>query len=163
MAKQEIAKQETETAPALPGRFTQEQIDSSALHGGAELPALAVAKAAPIPMNITYWQPLEVGESIRGWVLGVGFVTMPDMESGELKDLESVLFVQQGEDGTIRRLFNASRILVANIKDAIQRGEIIPASRLTPVVIIYRGEKKNSTNAFKSKVFDILPLIVSSQ
>jgi hypothetical protein len=160
----EIAKQETETAPALPGRFTQEQIESSALHGGAELPALAVAKAAPIPMNVTYWQPIEVGDSIRGWVLGIGFVTMPDMENpGVMKDLESVMFVAQTENGEIRRLFNASRILVANVKDAIQRGEIIPASRLTPVVIIYRGEKKNSTNAFKSKVFDILPLIVSNQ
>jgi hypothetical protein len=159
--KNEIAKTEAPTAQAA--RFTPEQIAGSALHGGAELPSLAVAKSAPIPMNITYWQPLEVGESIRGWVLGIGFVTMPDMESGELKDLESVLFVAQTEDGAIRRLFNASRILVANVKDAIQRGEIIPASRLTPVVIIYRGEKKNSTNAFKSKVFDILPLIVSSQ
>ena len=51
------------------------------------------------------------------------------------------------QDDTLKRLISASRILVGNIKDAIQREEIIPQTTLTPVAITYLGKQQNSSNA----------------
>ena len=145
-------------------RFTDEQIAASSLHTDEDLPALAEAKAAPVPLSVEYWSASEEGESKRVWILGVEEREVLDVETAELKQVESVLFVEQTPDGMIKRFFCASRILVANIKDAIDRGEIIPGSRLTPIQITYVGERKNKRNASKkSKHFEILPLIVSVQ
>jgi hypothetical protein len=166
MASTQIANKEQAKAVSTAvhaQRFTDEQIAASGLHSDAELPALAEAKAAPVPLSVEYWSPETEGESKRCWILGIEDREIADMETGELKQLESVLFVEQTAEGQIKRWFCASKILVANIKDAIQRGEIIPASRLTPVQIRYTGLAKNSRNAFKSKRFEILPLVVSIQ
>jgi hypothetical protein len=158
---QDIATQAPK--PHSVARFSEEEIAASALHSTADLPSLGDAIPAPVPMSVEYWSPETEGETLRCWILGIEDREVADMETGELKNLESVVFVEQTSDGKIRRWFCASRILVANIRDAIKRGEIIPSSRLTPVMIRYVGLKKNARNAFKSKRFEILPLIVSNQ
>jgi hypothetical protein len=140
-------------------RFTNEQIAAASLHSDADLPALAEAKVAPVPLSVEYWSPEVEGETKRCWILGIEDREIADMETGELKEIESVLFVEQTDTGQIKRWFCACKILVANIADAIERGEIIPASRLTPVQIKYTGMVKNSRNAFKSKRFEILPIV----
>ena len=141
-------------------KYTPDMIAQSDLSSATELPLLAEAPSAPVPLSIQYWSPETEGEFKRGWVVGVGMVEVSDIETNELKLLESLFFVEQAENGQMLRWFNSSKILVANIKTAIERGEVIPNTTLTPVQITYTGQKKNSKNAFKSKRFEILPLIV---
>ncbi len=147
---------------AASSKYTLEQIASSNLSSAKTLPLLSEAPVAPVPLSIQYWSPETEGEFKRGWVVGIGMQEVSDLETSELKMLESLFFVEQGENGQMIRWFNSSKILVANIKDAISRGELVPNTTLTPVQITYIGLKKNSKNAFKSKRFEILPLIVSA-
>jgi hypothetical protein len=155
----------TTTKPAQQplARFTPEQIKESIISDGTELPSLSQTRAAPVPLSVDYWSPDTEGDSKRGWIIGITSMEVPDMENGEIRDLESVLLVEECDDGKKRRWFNASRVLVGNVKDAIRRGEIIPASILTPVQIVYRGQKKNRSNQRLSKRWEILPLIVAQQ
>lgn len=141
-------------------KYTPEQVAASDLSTADNLPLLAEKAVAPIPLSINYWSPETEGEYKRGYVVGVGDQEVADIETGELKTLESLFFVEQAENGQMIRLFNSSKILVANIKAAIERGEIVPNTTLTPVQITYQGQRKNARNAFKSKRFEILPLIV---
>jgi hypothetical protein len=158
MAKQEIAKQETENAPSLPGRFTQEQIDGSGLNESAELANLEPAKPSNIPVSTEYWSPENEGESKRGWIAGIEDREIADMETGELKMLPCILLVEQLPGGKLQRIIQASAVLVGNVRDAIKSGEIIPASTLTPVQITYTGTKKNRSNPKLSKRWEILTL-----
>lgn len=149
--------------PTTVSRYTPELIAKSDLNSATELPLLAEAPSAPVPLSIQYWSPETEGEFKRGWVVGVSMQEVQDIETSELKLLESLLFVEQADNGQMLRWFNSSKILVANIKSAIERGEVIPNTTLTPVQITYTGQKKNSKNAFKSKRFEILPLIIRNQ
>jgi hypothetical protein len=157
----EIAK--TEQRPSRMARFSPDQIAAARIDEASDLPSLVDTKAAPVPLSVEYWSPENEGDSKRGWILGIEVLQVPDMETGEIKDMESVLFVEEGPDGKKSRYYNAGKVLVANVKDAINRGEIIPASILTPVQITYLGQKKNRSNSRLSKRFEILPLIVSQQ
>jgi hypothetical protein len=154
----EIAKQETETAPALTGKYSHEQIAGSGLHSGAELPVLATTKPSRIPVSAEYWSPELEGESKRGWIAGIEDREIADMETGELRMLPCVLFVEQMESGKLQRIIQASAVLVGNVRDAIKAGEIVPGTHLTPVQITYTGTKKNRSNAKLSKRWEILTL-----
>lgn len=142
--------------------FTDEQIEAAAINNDANLPSLTSSQTAQVPLSIAYWSAETEGEKKRGWILGIGMQEVADMETGELKELESLFFVEDAEDGKKIRYFTSSIVLVANVKTAISRGEIIPNSLLTPVQITYLGTKKNSRNAFKSKQWEILPLVVKN-
>ncbi len=152
----------TQSAPRSVARHTPEQIANADLSSATVLPKLVEAPTAPVPLSIQYWSPEVEGEFKRGWIVAVGMQEVSDLETSELKMLESVLFVEQADNGQMLRWFNSSKILVANIKSAIDRGELIPNTTLTPVQISYIGLKKNSKNAFKSKRFEILPLLVKT-
>jgi hypothetical protein len=164
----EIAMAETATSeiaqlrPARQARFTAEQITQAHIHETSELPSLVETRAAPVPLSVEYWSPEKEGEFKRCWILGIEYMEVPDMQTGEIRELECVLLVEETPDGGKARYFNASKILVSNVKDAINRGEIVPRSILTPVQIAYLGLKrcKNGNNAAR---WQILPLIVASQ
>lgn len=55
------------------------------------------------------------------------------------------------------RYITASKVAVCNIKNAIQRQEIVPMSTLTPVVIKYMRQKKNKSNGKLSNRWLITP------
>lgn len=112
-----------------------------------------------VPLNIDYWSPKEAGEEKLVYIHGIDIHEVPDMDSGELKQLECVMLLER-QDDTLKRLISASRILVGNIKDAIQRGEIIPNTTLTPVSITFLGKGTNSSNARMSNRWQIIPLIM---
>jgi hypothetical protein len=152
--------QTTAAAAPRPSRFSAEQLAAAAISPDTVLPSIQKADAANVPLQVEYWSPQEEGEAKRGWILGIEPQEVADMETGELKLLESLLFVEETADGKKARFFNASRTLVANVRAAINRGEIVPASLLTPVQITYRGVKKNRTNNYKSGKWEILPLVV---
>lgn len=152
--------QTTVAAAPRPSRFTAEQIAAATISPDTVLPSIQKTQAANVPLQVEYWSPEKEGEAKRGWILGVEPQEVADMETGELKLLESVLFVEETADGKKARFFNASRILVANVKAAIMRGEVVPASILTPVQITYLGKKKNRSNQRLSGRWEILPLVV---
>jgi hypothetical protein len=142
-------------------RFTPEQLANSDLNSATVIHNLVEAPAATMPMSIQYWSPEVEGDEKSVYVAGIGFSEIADMETGELKNLECVFLVEPiGK--VLVRWQNASKVLVANIKAAIERKEIIPGTTLTPVRIKYLGLQKNSRNAFKSKRFEILGLVVST-
>jgi hypothetical protein len=142
MAKQEITKQETETAPAL-------------IIDAAKLPSIRGHKADGMPISIEYWSPVVEGEYKRLWVLGLMEmdVMLKDFKSGQLtgevEKMESVLYIEETEKGVKKRGYIPAKLLVSYVKDAIARGEIIPGTIETPVQITYLGKKlmKNGNSA----------------
>lgn len=147
------------TQSALP-RFTEEQIISASFDTSLNLPTLENTKKHFMSLEKEYWTPEKDGEEKHVWVLGVSMEEMADMATGELKMVECVTIVERFETG-LRRFMVASKILVGTIKAAINSGVIIPNSHLTPVSITYIGERKNKHNAFKSKRWQVTPLVIA--
>ena len=140
-------------------QYTPEQLALANINNQKELPSLQKANKHFVPLNIDYWSPKEAGEEKLVYIHGIDIHEVPDMDSGELKQLECVMLLEK-QDDTLKRLISASRILVGNIKDAIQRGEIIPKTTLTPVSITFLGKASNSSNSRMSNRWQIIPLIM---
>lgn len=155
MSSQELAVKHPDTAIA---RFTPEQVAESSLSSTTNLPELAELKPHFVPLSTEYWTPSAEGEEKLVFIAGISNHEVPDLTTGEIKVLECVLMLEP-VDGVLTRYISASKVLVGNIKDAINRGEIIPMSTLTPVAIKFLGQKKNKSNAKLSNRWQILPLI----
>lgn len=159
----EVAVKETNTqASVVESRFTPEQIAASNLEQAKSIPDLAETQKHFMPTNVEYWSPAAEGEEKRVFVAGISMHEVPDLETGEIKQLECVMLLER-QDDALMRYITASKVLVGNIKDAIQRQEIIPMSTLTPVAIKYLGQKKNKSNGKLSNRWLITPLVVSVQ
>lgn len=142
----------------LTGNYTAEQVELANIDNQKNLPDLNKSTKHFVPINIDYWSPKDPGEEKLVYIHGVDIHEVPDMDTGELKQLECVMLLEK-QDDTLKRLISASRILVGNIKDAINRGEIIPKTTLTPVAITFLGKKQNSSNSRISNRWQITPLI----
>jgi len=142
--------------------YTAEQVQLANIDIQKQLPDLHLTKKHFVPINIDYWSPKEAGEEKLVYIHGISIHEVPDMDTGELKQLECVMLLEKQGD-TLKRLITASRILVGNIKDAIQRGEIIPQTTLTPVAITFLGKQQNSSNARTSNHWQITPLLKTTK
>ena len=159
--KQEIAvNKKPEHVEEQTGDYTHEQLQASRLDTQQNLPDLSKAKRHFVPLNIEYWTPEKEGEEKLVYIHSVGLHEVPDMETGEIKQLECVMMLERSGD-MVKRYLNAGRVLVGNIKDAIHRGEIVPGTTLTPVAIIYLGKRPNKSNAKVSNAWQIMPIIAS--
>ena len=146
-------------------RFTNEQLIAAQITSGTALPSIKSAQAAPVPLSVDFWSPQTIGEQKRGWILGIEYMDVPqkNFDTGEITgmaEMECVLFVEETSTGMKSRWYTSARLLVSYVKAAIQRGEIVPNSLLTPVQISYRGTK-TAKNGRKPSDWEILPLIVS--
>lgn len=157
-----IAKTETRQPAATPARWSAEQIQAASFELGAPIMALEAAEAIPLPLSTEYWSPEEAGESKRCYVAGIQETDIVDPQTGETKRMEAVFLLEVADDGKVRKLMNAGRVLVGNISDAIQRGQIVPGTALTPIQIAYLGQTKNRSNSRLSKRWEILPLVVAA-
>ena len=163
--KTEIAVKENNTAVASSStapRFSEEQIKAANLSTATSLPDLATQQRHFVPLSTEYWTPQHEGEEKLVFIAGIDFHEVPDMETGEVRNLECVLMLERQGD-VLMRFISASKVLVGNIRDAINRNEIIPMSTLTPVAIKFLGQKKNKSNAKLSNRWQIVPLIVAQQ
>ncbi len=119
----------------------------------AELPDLRNAEVLPIELTTLYWTPEQVGETKRVYFDCIAFKEMPALEGGTGEAgriLPCAFFFEQTDEGVVR-LCNASARLVGALEgNFVKRG--------TPLIIIYKGKVKNSTNAFKSDSWSIQPL-----
>ncbi|MDF1583637.1 MAG: hypothetical protein P1P78_10040 [Methyloprofundus sp.] len=140
------------------GIYSTEQVESANLDAQKNLPDLSQAKKHFVPLNIEYWSPEQAGEEKLVYIHSVGEHEVPDLETGEIKPLLCVMLLEKQGD-KVKRFINASRVLVGNIQDAINRGEIVPKTTLTPVSITFLGAFKNRSNAFSSNRWQIIPLI----
>jgi len=140
------------------GIYSVKQVESANLDSQKSLPDLSQAKKHFVPLNIEYWSPEQAGEEKLVYIHSIGGHEVPDLETGEIKTLTCVMLLEK-QDETVKRFINASRVLVGNIQDAINRGEIVPKTTLTPVAITFLGAFKNRSNAFSSNRWQIIPLI----
>ncbi len=145
----------------LKGIYSAEQVAGSRLDDTKELPALTNARKHFVPLNVEYWSPAEAGDEKLVYIHSVGTHEVPDLETGELKPLLCVMMLENTGD-KVQRIINASRVLVGNISDAIHRGEIVPNTTLTPVSITFLGAVRNTSNAFSSNRWQIIPLIIET-
>lgn len=157
---QEIAVKESNGVATIGNsRFSSDQIEASNISNAESLPSLDTAKRHFMSLETEYWTPEADGEEKRCWIFGIVPQEFTDIDTAEIKLVDCVMLVEkQGEE--LKRFICASKILVASIKSAIASGVIITQSTLTPVSIIYLGERKNKNNAKKSKRWQITPLIV---
>ena len=142
--------------------FTADEMATAQLSTQQHFPDLTTAAKHIVPLSIEYWSPTEAGEEKLVYIHSIGDHDVPDLETGDIKTLECVMLLENS-NGTIKRFINASRVLVGNIRDAVNRGEIIPATTLTPLSITYLGTRKNRSNAFSSSCWQIIPLVVANE
>ena len=154
-------KQSNSTQLSKTAGFSPEVIKNSNLDAQKELPSLQTSTRHFVPLTIEYWTPTEDGEEKLVYIHSVGIHQVPDMETGEVKELECVMMLEKQGD-VVRRFINAGRVLVGNIKDAVLRGEIVPGTTLTPISITYMGKVKNKSNARMSNRWQIIPLVMQS-
>ncbi len=129
------------------------------------IPNLENAVEDVVSVGSEYWTPENMGESKRGFVLGIE-VQRHERQSEDTKntgevdmiELPCVVFAEQTSDG-FRQYSNGSKRLVAMIGDGVTSGRIKYGE--TPIQIKYAGKKKNKTNAFKSDAWDVRVLIVN--
>lgn len=129
------------------------------------IPNLENAVEDVISVGSEYWTPENMGESKRGFVLGIE-VQRHERQSEDTKntgevdmiELPCVVFAEQTSDG-FKQYSNGSKRLVAMISDGVTSGRIKYGE--TPIQIKYAGKKKNKTNAFKSDAWDVRVLIVN--
>lgn len=129
----------------------------------SRIPDLENAVEDVISFGSEYWTPENIGESKRGFVLGIEVQSHEKMDdvTGDLSmiDLPCVVFAEQENTG-FKQWANGSIRLVAIVSDAVKSGALKYGK--TPVQIKYTGKKKNKTNAFKSDNWDIRPLIIKA-
>lgn len=113
-----------------------------------------LAKALPIDLMSDYWTPEEIGEQKRVFFSKIGMRKVLDQNSGEILDLESAFFIEQKEDGELVQISNGSKRLVG----AIAAAEIKAG---TPLLIMYKGKKRNKSNAYSSDDWSVKPIIVN--
>lgn len=143
-------------------RWAPDQVEAANLDTAQSLPSLENATAHPAPLSIAYWSPTEAGESKSVFVFGVADAEIQDMETKEPKTAECVFLLEQTADNQLLRWYSASKILVGSIKSAIDRGEILPGTYLTPVRITYKGLKRTKSGKNAAN-WEILRLIISVQ
>jgi hypothetical protein len=117
------------------------------------LPDLSKAEILPLDLMSDYWTPTKEGESKRLFFDRIGTRNVKDEKTGEVFELECAYFVEvvDGEPTTISN--GSKRLLGAIENNDIQHG--------TPLLITYKGKKKNSTNAFQSDHWSVKPLFLN--
>lgn len=118
------------------------------------IPDLSNAKEVPFDLMSDYWTPETPGESKRLVFDSIRMRGVKDMNSDNTIDLECAFFFEQGEKGEVKTICNGSRRLVGVIESYnIERG--------TPLLVTYKGKKKNATNSFFSDIWSVKPLIIN--
>lgn len=117
---------------------------------GDTLPDLANADTIPFDLVDEYWKPELEGEFKNLFFLEIGEREVLDNETNEVKNLSCAIFLEKTATG-VQTISNGSKRLVGIFEGGrIQRG--------TALRITYKGEKKNSTNSFKSHTWSVKPL-----
>ncbi|ALN97208.1 hypothetical protein LIT13_06520 [Flavobacterium psychrophilum] len=122
-----------------------------------ELPNLQSAKILPIDLTSEYWTPEKEGETKLCFFQDIKSSSYTDEQTGETIELPCIIFLEQKETGELKTFRNGSKRLVASLQSAMNSGKIVAG---TPLRIEYLGKQKNSTNAFKSDIWSVKPLII---
>jgi hypothetical protein len=119
------------------------------------IPNLDEFEAASCDLSHEYWTPENKGETRKMFYMGVQQRTVPSQSGGEI-DLDCVLFMLPGKDGTHKTVVNGSKRLVA----VFQNNEMESG---TPVQVTYNGKKKNRTNGNISDDWSVVLLKVKAK
>lgn len=113
----------------------------------ADIPALNDYVKESIDLAQEYWSPEKDGESRRMYFMGVQPQKVPD-QNDKMKTVELMcaVFVEIDKDGTPKTVANGSIRLVSIV-------ERLPEQ--TPVMVTYRGKKKNRTNSHQSAAWSV--------
>lgn len=117
------------------------------------LPDLNKAQAVPLDLMADYWTPENVGESKRVIFAKIDTRQVLDQQTGELIGLECAFFLEKVNDEA-QMISNGSKRLVG----AIASNGIMPG---TPLIVTYKGKKRNRTNQYSSDNWSIKPLIIN--
>lgn len=122
-----------------------------------ELPNLHTeGKVLPVEIGSQYWSPEEKGEFKLGFLNAIELVDYPDRDHPEiLLPRETVFLLSQNQDGSLVRVSNASKRLVAEVQRNFKEGKLVAGC---PVQITYMGTKLNKTNPNKSAQWSIKPI-----
>lgn len=120
------------------------------------LPDLTESKELPFDLMADYWTPESKGESKRLFFDKIALRLVKDMNTDAVIELECAFFLEQTtENGKkqVKTVSNGSKRLVGALQaNNIQKG--------TPLLVTYKGKKKNASNNFQSDDWSIKPLIV---
>lgn len=117
------------------------------------LPDLSKMEVAPTEIIGDYWSPKD-GDSKRVCFVRFDVMDVIEQATGENRELEVVVLLEQAAPGEFHTIQNGSARLVGQFKQMerfLQPG--------MPFEVKYLGKKKNSTNSFTSDYWSIKPLI----
>jgi hypothetical protein len=116
-------------------------------------PDLAAAVPMPFELMADYWTPENPGEEKRVVFDQLKIRPVQDQKDPNIiVDLLCAFFWEQTPEG-VRSVSNGSKRLVGAIQEYdIQHG--------TPLLLTYRGKKKNKNNANQSDLWSIKPLLI---
>lgn len=141
----------TETANTAVQKTNNDGLQAVNLNGN--LPDLSKAEVSPFDLMGDYWTPETVGESKRVFFDKISSREVADEKTGEAFDLQCAYFIEV-VNGEAKTITNGSRRLVGALEaNKIQKG--------MPLLLTYKGKKKNSTNAYQSDSWSIKPLRVA--
>lgn len=129
------------------------QVATADLNSG-NLPDLNKAHEFPVDLMSEYWTPEKTGEVKRLFFDKVQPRYVKDQSTDEVIELECAFFLEQTEDG-VKTICNGSKRLVGAIQAYdIQRG--------TPLLVTYKGKKRNRTNQFHSDDWSVKLLMINA-
>lgn len=140
----------TETANTAVQKTNNDGLQAVNLNGN--LPDLSKAEVSPFDLMGDYWTPETVGESKRVFFDKIAPRDVLDAKTGEIFELQCAYFIEV-VNSEAKTVTNGSRRLVGALEShKVQKG--------TPLLLTYKGKKKNTTNAHNSDSWSIKPLRV---
>jgi len=123
----------------------------------SDLPNLRKAIELPIDLMSDYWTPVEKNESKYVFFEKLGYSQILDEKTGDIVPLECAFFIEQDENGQVRKIRNGSKRLVGTLMDLVAASVLKQGA---PLKITYSGKVKNKKGPNSSDNWSIRPLRV---
>ena len=163
MSENELAIKETSGELVEVQRFTDQEIKKasfSEIKSLDEIDVIETSNISIMPATEESWDCSVEGEFKDVYVMEFKTVTMPSMDKeraakGETNEVDCAVILEKTPNTPPMKWRVSAKILVSNLMGFVDDGSIVPNTGLTPIRIMYLGERKNSTNNLKSKRFAI--------
>ena len=119
------------------------------------IPSLKDAQELPVDLCGNYWTPENPGEIKKVIFLEIKPQKVLSQSTGELIDLDCVVFAEQNDKGDLVTVINGSIRLVGSLQPYVESGTIKHGTMLK---ITFLGKRKNKTNANFSDNWSVKPM-----
>ena len=139
-------------------RENKSSLEVQTIDLSGNIPSLKDANELPIDLCGNYWTPESPGEFKKVIFLDIKPQKVLSQSTGELIDLDCVIFAEQNDNGDLITTMNGSIRLVGALQPYVENGTIRKGTMLK---ITFMGKKKNKTNANFSDNWSVKPIRIN--